>query len=139
MRMGEEMKLNIFVVTLAFASLASFSTGCASVEFVYVEKSELPRRFETFPWPVMNMTRADFVAMGTFVEKIGPLAVVWLPWFAVDVPISFCADVITTPYQLRRCMKRMPEQEVNSAEPVRRDSIIKSEELGAKDEAKVDK
>lgn len=133
------MKLNIFVVSLAIAGSASLFTGCASVAFVNEEKLGLPRRFETFPWPVMNMTRGDFVAMGTFVEKIGPLAVVWLPWFAVDVPISFCADVITTPYQLRRYMKRMPEQEVNSAEPVRRDSIIKSEELGAKDEAKVGK
>ena len=133
------MKLNIFVVSLAIASLVSFSNGCASVDFVYVERSELPRRFETFPWPAMNMTRGDFVAMGTFVEKIGPLAVVWLPWFAVDVPISFCADVITTPYQLRRYMKRMPEQKVNSAEPARRDGIIKSEELRTKDEAKVDK
>lgn len=139
LRMGEEMKLNIFVVSLAIAGSASLFTGCASVAFVNEEKLRLPRRFETFPWPVMNMTRGDFVAMGTFVEKIGPLAVVWLPWFAVDVPISFCADVITTPYQLRRYMKRMPEQEVNSAEPVRRDSIIKSEELGAKDEAKVGK
>ena len=137
--MGEEMKLNIFVVSLAIAGSASLFTGCAPVAFVNEEKLGLPRRFETFPWPVMNMTRGDFVAMGTFVEKIGPLAVVWLPWFAVDVPISFCADVITTPYQLRRYMKRMPEQEVNSAEPVRRDSIIKSEELGAKDEAKVGK
>lgn len=133
------MKLNIFVVSLAIAGSASLFTGCASVAFVNEEKLGLPRRFETFPWPVMNMTRGDFVAMGTFVEKIGPLAVVWLPWFAVDVPISFCADVITTPYQLRRYMKRMPEQEVNSAEPVRRDSIIKSEELGAKDKAKVGK
>ena len=133
------MKLNIFVVSLAIAGSASLFTGCASVAFVNEEKLGLPRRFEAFPWPVMNMTRGDVVVMGTFVEKIGPLAVVWLPWFAVDVPISFCADVITTPYQLRRYMKRMPEQEVNSAEPVRRDSIIKSEELGAKDEAKVDK
>ena len=137
MRMGEEMKLNIFVVTLAFASLASFSTGCASAEFVYVEKSELPRRFETFPCPVMNMTRADFVAMGTFVEKIGPLAVVWLPWFAVDVPISFCADVITTPYQLRRYMTRMSEQEFKPAEPGRRDGVIKSVESDANGSAEV--
>ncbi len=133
------MKLNIFVVSLAIAGSASLFTGCASVAFVNEEKLGLPRRFEAFPWPVMNMTRGDVVVMGTLVEKTGPLFVVWLPWLAVEVPVSFCADVITTPYQLRRYMKRMPEQEVNSAEPVRRDSIIKSEELGTKDEAKVDK
>lgn len=129
------MNLNICVVTIAIASLVYFSNGCASVDFVYVEKSELPRRFETFPWPVMNMTRGDFVAMGTFVEKIGPLAVVWLPWFVVDVPISFCADIITTPYQLRRYMKRMSGQEFKSAEPVRRDGLIMSVESGANDGA----
>ena len=135
--MGEEMKLNIFVVSLAIAGSASLFTGCASVAFVNEEKLGLPRRFETFPWPVMNMTRGDFVAMGTFVEKIGPLAVVWLPWFVVDVPISFCADIITTPYQLRRYMTRMSDQEFKPAEPGRRDGVIKSVESDANGSAEV--
>ena len=135
--MGEEMKLNIFVVSLSIAGSASLFTGCASVEFVYVERSKLPRRFETFPWPVMNMTRGDFVAMGTFVEKVGPLAVVWLPWFAVDAPISFCADVMTTPYQLRRYMTRESELGSQSTEQGISDGVIKRSEPDTSDGAEV--
>ena len=137
MRMGEEMKFCILVLSLTIASVALLSTGCVSVAFVHEEKLALPRRFETFPWPVMNMTRGDFVAMGTFVEKVGPLAVVWLPWFAVDVPISFCADVITTPYQLRRYMTRGSELESKSTEQGIRDGVIKSSEQDTNDGAEV--
>ena len=131
------MKLNIFVVSLAIAGSASLFTGCVSLAFVNEEKLGLPRRFEAFPWPVMNMTRGDVVVMGTLVEKTGPLFVVWLPWFAVDVPVSFCADVITTPYQLRRYMTRMSEQEFKPAEPGRRDGVIKSVESDANGSAEV--
>ncbi len=58
---------------------------------------------QVYPHACFNMTAADLRAGGYLLGRGGPLiGLFWLPFFAVELPVSLCADVVSTPWQVVR-------------------------------------
>jgi len=116
---GEAMSLlkRLEAIALTFVALAC--GGCATSSYFHTTAT-LPTEA---PWqssghncgqrwmsqPCFNITAADFRGYGYLAGRGGPLiALLWLPGLVIDVPISLCADVVSTPWQIAR-HNRLPE------------------------------
>lgn len=95
--------------------------GCASTSYFHTVLTlpvEAPYRScghncgQVWPYSCFNMTVGDFRAYGCAAESGGPLvALFWLPALAIDLPISLCADILSSPWQVAR-YRSFPENGV---------------------------
>ena len=89
--------------------------GCASIVY-FNAASQVPDESPSVPsvsaegsmvmsglQPCFAATSMDFAGLGYFGEEGGPLVLLlWSPFFVVDLPISFCTDILTMPWQISR-------------------------------------
>ena len=96
--------------------------GCASTSYFHTVLTlpvEAPYRSsghncgQVWPYFCFNMTVGDFRAYGCAAEGGGPLvALLGLPVLAIDLPISLCADILSSPWQVAR-YRSFPENGVS--------------------------
>ena len=95
----------IFARCVAVAAMAVMFSGCAWITYMNPGDT-LPEEThrETFPWAVMNMTRSDFVAIGTCLSDADKGGFIMVPYLICDTAFSLVADVVSCPWQINRYM-----------------------------------
>ena len=103
------------IVAVAVAVGMMMFGGCASIVY-FNAASQVPDESPSVPsvsaegsmvmsglQPCFAATSMDFAGLGYFGEEGGPLVLLlWSPFFVVDLPISFCTDILTMPWQISR-------------------------------------
>ena len=106
----------MFARAVAGVAMAVMLSGCAWIAYMNPGDT-IPEETQrmSYPWPIMNITRSDFVAIGTCVHDADKGGLIMVPYLICDTAFSFVADIVSCPWQINRYMNFPAEEDGSNA------------------------
>ena len=110
------MKLKLFALAVAVAAMSAMLSGCAWIAYMN-PGDKMPEEVQrsSYPWVAMNITRSDFVAIGTCIHDADKGGLVMVPYLICDTAFSLVADVVSCPWQINRYMNSPANEDGSNA------------------------